>query len=79
MHLTEVGGALRQRTDVDARLGNIFPKGQSAKARRPRLSEFLGKDELRPYFRVQESKLRQSEKARSPAAAALVHVLCTRY
>lgn len=64
MHLTEVGGQLRQRSDVDARLACIFPKGQSAKARRPRLSEFLGKDEFRPFFRVQESKLRLSEKVR---------------
>lgn len=63
MHLTEVGGALRQRSETDSRLALIFPKGQVAKARRPRLSEFLGKDDLKPIFRVQESKLRQSEKA----------------
>lgn len=62
MHLTEVGGALRQRSDADARLACIFPKGQGAKARRPRLSEFLGKDEFKPFFRVQDSKIRQSEK-----------------
>lgn len=62
MHLTEVGGALRQRSETDNRLALIFPKGQVAKARRPRLSEFLGKDDLKPIFRVQESKLRQSEK-----------------
>ena len=62
MHLTEVGGALRQRSAEDPRLASIFPKGPNAKARRPRLSEFLCKEELRPYFRVQESKIRQSEK-----------------
>jgi hypothetical protein len=71
MHLTEVGGALRQRSDFDPRLAAIFPKGQLAKARRPRLSEFLGKDDLKPLFRVQESKLRQSEKVRRTAQDCL--------
>jgi hypothetical protein len=72
MHLTEVGGALRQRSDVDARLAFIFPKGQGAKSRRPRLSEFLGKEEFKPFFRVQESKLRQSEKVQSARPCVLV-------
>ena len=91
MHLTEVGGALRQRSAEDPRLASIFPKGPNAKARRPRLSEFLCKEELRPYFRVQESKIRQSEKvrdlkhflihqqipaARCCAAALHIHVQC---
>jgi hypothetical protein len=62
MHLTEVGGALRQQSDTDGRLATIFPKGQVAKAKRPRLSEFLSKEELKPFFRVQESRIRQSEK-----------------
>jgi hypothetical protein len=62
MHLTEVGGALRQRSEYDPRLAVIFPKGQVAKSRRPRLSEFLSKDDLKPFFRVVESHLRQSEK-----------------
>lgn len=62
MHLTEVGGALRQRSEFDPRLAVIFPKGQVAKSRRPRLSEFLSKEELKPFFRVVESRLRQSEK-----------------
>lgn len=65
MHLTEVGGALRALSNTDGRLALIFPKGQVAKSRRPRLSEFLSKEELRPYFRTQESKIRASEKASS--------------
>ena len=62
MHLTEVGGALRQRSDSDGRLATIFPKGQIGRTKRPRLSEFLCKDELKPFFSVQESRVRQSEK-----------------
>lgn len=75
MHLTEVGGALRQRSETDSRLALIFPKGQVAKARRPRLSEFLGKDDLKPIFRVQESKLRQSEKVCDSAAACVISAI----
>jgi hypothetical protein len=73
MHLTEVGGALRQRSEFDPRLAVIFPKGQIAKSRRPRLSEFLGKDELKPLFRVVESRLRQSEKVSRRSLATLKH------
>ena len=75
MHLTEVGGALRQRSETDSRLALIFPKGQVAKARRPRLSEFLGKDDLKPIFRVQKSKLRQSEKVCDSAAACVISAI----
>lgn len=72
MHLTDVGGALRQRTDVDARLAHIFPKGHSSKVKRPRLSEFLAKDELKPFFRLQESHARASEKVLHQQSAALL-------
>lgn len=75
MHLTEVGGALRQRSEFDSRLAVIFPKGQVAKSRRPRLSEFLGKEDLKPFFRVVESRLRQSEKV-SASAITLFHLCC---
>ena len=64
MHLTEVGGCLRTQSNCDLRLAQIFPKGQYMKAKRPRLSEFLMKENLLEFFRVQESKLRQSEKVR---------------
>lgn len=64
MHLTEVGGCLRTNSNHDLRLSQIFPKGQYMKSKRPRLSEFLIKDQLRPIFRVQESTLRSSEKVR---------------
>ena len=72
MHLTEVGGALRQRSEFDPRLAVIFPKGQVAKSRRPRLSEFLGKEDLKPFFRVVESRLRQSEKV----SCLSCHLIC---
>lgn len=71
MHLTEVGGALRQRSDADERLATIFPKGQVGRTKRPRLSEFLSKEELRPFFSVQESRVRQSEKVRAPRGAGM--------
>jgi hypothetical protein len=78
MHLTEVGGALRTRSDADARLALIFPKGQVAKARRPRLSEFLSKEELRPYFRIQESKIRASEKVFPCPSQSQLPCMCKR-
>lgn len=54
LHLTDVGGFLRQMSANDSRLADVFPRNAHAHMsgfKKPKLSEFLLTPQMQPYFR----------------------------
>lgn len=62
LHLSDVGGYLRQQTQVDNRLEQIYPRTDPQRGNRLCLSKLLGKPHLRAYFVIKQSDFRPSEK-----------------